>query len=273
MVLPACQKVSTFSRRSNASCSITGARSSKRAARTNGITPKRSPSDRCCWKEFRSGCRVRTVRAEPSARGTRSFTMRRPAEPYVPLMHLAEKQARICIYNSLLSEAAVLGFDYGYSLDYPEHALLVGSAVRRFRQWRANDHRSVHRLGGIEMAAAERHCAAAPARLRRPGPGTFQRAARALSASMRRGQHSGLQSHHRRAVFSCAAPPDETRFHQTAHHHDAKESVARRSSRRRRAKNFIHGRFEEILGSPEAGPADKDEARSSFARAKFITIC
>ena len=40
-------------------------------------------------------------------------------EPYLPLMHLAEKQARICIYNSLLSEAAVLGFDYGYSLDYP----------------------------------------------------------------------------------------------------------------------------------------------------------
>src|SRR5262249_1273107 len=30
------------------------------------------------------------------------------------------KQARICIYNSRLSEAAVLGFDYGYSLDYPK---------------------------------------------------------------------------------------------------------------------------------------------------------
>jgi 2-oxoglutarate dehydrogenase E1 component len=39
--------------------------------------------------------------------------------PYIPLLHLAEKQERICIYNSLLSEAAVLGFDYGYSLDYP----------------------------------------------------------------------------------------------------------------------------------------------------------
>jgi 2-oxoglutarate dehydrogenase E1 component len=38
---------------------------------------------------------------------------------YNPLLHLAEKQARICVYNSLLSEAAVLGFDYGYSLDYP----------------------------------------------------------------------------------------------------------------------------------------------------------
>jgi 2-oxoglutarate dehydrogenase E1 component len=39
--------------------------------------------------------------------------------PYMPLLHLAPDQARICIYNSLLSEAAVLGFDYGYSLDYP----------------------------------------------------------------------------------------------------------------------------------------------------------
>ncbi|MGB8342052.1 MAG: 2-oxoglutarate dehydrogenase E1 component [Chthoniobacterales bacterium] len=40
-------------------------------------------------------------------------------KPYLPLLHLGPNQARICIYNSLLSEAAVLGFDYGYSLDYP----------------------------------------------------------------------------------------------------------------------------------------------------------
>ena len=40
-------------------------------------------------------------------------------KPYIPLLHLAPGQARICVYNSLLSEAAVLGFDYGYSLDYP----------------------------------------------------------------------------------------------------------------------------------------------------------
>ena len=41
-------------------------------------------------------------------------------EPHIPLLHLAPDQRTICIYNSLLSEAAVLGFDYGYSLDYPE---------------------------------------------------------------------------------------------------------------------------------------------------------
>jgi 2-oxoglutarate dehydrogenase E1 component len=41
-------------------------------------------------------------------------------EKYTPLKNLAPKQARFCVYNSLLSEAAVLGFDYGYSLDYPD---------------------------------------------------------------------------------------------------------------------------------------------------------
>jgi 2-oxoglutarate dehydrogenase E1 component len=39
---------------------------------------------------------------------------------YTPLNTIADKQANFCVYNSLLSEAAVLGFDYGYSMDYPD---------------------------------------------------------------------------------------------------------------------------------------------------------
>jgi len=39
---------------------------------------------------------------------------------YIPLLHISPDQARFCVYNSLLSEAGVLGFDYGYSLDFPE---------------------------------------------------------------------------------------------------------------------------------------------------------
>jgi 2-oxoglutarate dehydrogenase E1 component len=40
-------------------------------------------------------------------------------EIYVPLNHIGPDQARFCVYNSMLSEAAVLGFDYGYSLVEP----------------------------------------------------------------------------------------------------------------------------------------------------------
>jgi 2-oxoglutarate dehydrogenase E1 component len=43
---------------------------------------------------------------------------------YNRLNHLAEKQGRFMIYNSLLSEFGVLGFEYGYSLASPDHLVL-----------------------------------------------------------------------------------------------------------------------------------------------------
>jgi 2-oxoglutarate dehydrogenase E1 component len=48
-------------------------------------------------------------------------------EPHVPLNHIRPGQAKFCVYNSLLSEAAVLGFDYGYSLAEP-YMLVVWEA-------------------------------------------------------------------------------------------------------------------------------------------------
>lgn len=39
---------------------------------------------------------------------------------YIPLNHVAENQAPFSVYNSLLSEYAVLGFEYGYSSARPE---------------------------------------------------------------------------------------------------------------------------------------------------------
>jgi 2-oxoglutarate dehydrogenase E1 component len=43
---------------------------------------------------------------------------------YFPLQHLSPDQARFEVYNSMLSEAAVLGFEYGYSRDSPEALVL-----------------------------------------------------------------------------------------------------------------------------------------------------
>lgn len=69
------------------------------------------------------GHRVR-LSGEDSQRGT--FSQRHAVlidqvnqNEYVPLNNIARDQARIEIYNSLLSEAGVLGFEYGYTLADP----------------------------------------------------------------------------------------------------------------------------------------------------------
>jgi 2-oxoglutarate dehydrogenase E1 component len=45
-------------------------------------------------------------------------------ERWVPLNHLAPGQPEFCVYDSLLSEPAVLGFDYGYSLEEPSMLII-----------------------------------------------------------------------------------------------------------------------------------------------------
>jgi 2-oxoglutarate dehydrogenase complex dehydrogenase (E1) component-like enzyme len=45
-------------------------------------------------------------------------------EEYTPLDHVSDTQARFEVYDSLLSEAAVLGFEYGYSVADPSTLVL-----------------------------------------------------------------------------------------------------------------------------------------------------
>ncbi|MGV9339140.1 multifunctional oxoglutarate decarboxylase/oxoglutarate dehydrogenase thiamine pyrophosphate-binding subunit/dihydrolipoyllysine-residue succinyltransferase subunit [Streptomyces sp. NPDC003688] len=52
---------------------------------------------------------------------------RRTGEEYTPLQYLSEDQARLNVYNSLLSEYAAMGFEYGYSLARPD-ALVMWEA-------------------------------------------------------------------------------------------------------------------------------------------------
>jgi len=76
----------------------------------------------------KSGIPVR-LSGEDSRRGT--FNQRHSVlidteneHEYVPLANIAANQARCQIYDSPLSEAGVLGFEYGYSRDYPEALVL-----------------------------------------------------------------------------------------------------------------------------------------------------
>ncbi|MGY1787272.1 multifunctional oxoglutarate decarboxylase/oxoglutarate dehydrogenase thiamine pyrophosphate-binding subunit/dihydrolipoyllysine-residue succinyltransferase subunit [Geodermatophilus sp. SYSU D00698] len=49
---------------------------------------------------------------------------RETAAEYTPLAHLAEDQAKFFVYDSLLSEYAALGFEYGYSVANPKALVL-----------------------------------------------------------------------------------------------------------------------------------------------------
>jgi 2-oxoglutarate dehydrogenase E1 component len=74
------------------------------------------------------GVRVR-LSGQDTTRGT--FSQRHAVlhdtgngRTYMPLQHITPDQAPVEIYNSPLSEAGVMGFEYGYSLDYPDGLVL-----------------------------------------------------------------------------------------------------------------------------------------------------
>jgi 2-oxoglutarate dehydrogenase E1 component len=71
-----------------------------------------------------TGTRVR-LSGQDSGRGT--FSQRhailhdyQDERPYVPLQQLSPEQAPFEVFNSPLSEAGVLGFEYGFSIGYPD---------------------------------------------------------------------------------------------------------------------------------------------------------
>jgi 2-oxoglutarate dehydrogenase E1 component len=77
------------------------------------------------------GVHVR-ISGQDSRRGTFShrhaaWIDQKTGEPYFPLSHLKEKQGRFEVYNSILSEFAVLGFEFGYSYAYQD-ALVIWEA-------------------------------------------------------------------------------------------------------------------------------------------------
>ncbi len=109
------------------------------------------------------GARIR-LSGQDSQRGT--FSQRHSVlhdvengREYVPLQNLANDQAPVNIYNSPLSEAGVLGFDYGYSIAYPDALVMweaqfgdfVNSAQVIIDQFIASAEDKWHSLSGIVL--------------------------------------------------------------------------------------------------------------------------
>jgi 2-oxoglutarate dehydrogenase E1 component len=109
------------------------------------------------------GHRIR-MSGQDSARGTfshRHATLHdyETGEPYTPLENLGPGQAPVEIHNSLLSEAGVLGFEYGYSLDCPDGLVIWEAQFGDFcnaaqviiDQFIASAEDKWHRMSGIVL--------------------------------------------------------------------------------------------------------------------------
>jgi 2-oxoglutarate dehydrogenase E1 component len=78
---------------------------------------------------------------------------------YMPLMHLGEKLSKIEVWDSPLSEAGVLGFEYGYSLDSPDALVIWEAQFGDFAntaqviidQFLSSSEDKWHRLSGLTL--------------------------------------------------------------------------------------------------------------------------
>jgi 2-oxoglutarate dehydrogenase E1 component len=151
-----------------------------------------------------SGQDVRARHLQPPPRGA---ARRRDGRRTPLLASLATGQARFEVYDSPLSEAAVLGFEYGYSLDYARRARVWEAQFGDFAngaqviidQFIVAGEDKWNRLSGPRDAAA--------ARLRGPGAGALARARleRFLQLAPRTTSRSATSRRRRRSSTPCAA--------------------------------------------------------------------
>ena len=84
-----------------------------------GVVPKCLPMPPCLWKVMQSESQDKMLKEEPFSHRHAVVITEDDEEQIETLNLLSRDQAAFTIYNSLLSEYGVLGFEYGYSLATP----------------------------------------------------------------------------------------------------------------------------------------------------------
>ena len=84
---------------------------------------------------------------------------------WIPLQHVLERQPRVQIIDSVLSEESGDGIRVRIRDDRTQLPVDLGRSIRRLREWCPGHHRSVHQLGRSEVGSALRFDAVPAARL------------------------------------------------------------------------------------------------------------